>query len=196
MRDANIDDIAKSVGINRTIIYRHVASKEELFALTLAEYLKELRILIEQSDDAQDEPLARLTRMGEVFSAFGNKYPAFLDCALALLRKPGADLLADIGDAALLRLGRLMAVLLGRIAAVLRAGNESGVFVDPDLSATLLYTQLLGMLHVARVGFYVRGTDPNMPELVKVDAEQISRLAVHAGMSSVLAPGVALPVSS
>jgi AcrR family transcriptional regulator len=125
MRDANIDDIAKSVGINRTIIYRHVASKEELFALTLAEYLKELRVLIEQSDDDSAEPLVRLTRMGELFADFSIKYPAFLDCAMALLRKAGADLLADIGDAALLRLGRLMALLLGRIAGILRAGTQA-----------------------------------------------------------------------
>jgi hypothetical protein len=49
------------------------------------------------------------------------------------------------------------------------------------------------MMHVARVGFYVRGTDPNMPELVKVEAERISRLAVHDTLASVLAPGVTLP---
>ena len=42
MRDANIDDIARAVGVNRAIIYRHFASKDELFALTLAEYLQEL----------------------------------------------------------------------------------------------------------------------------------------------------------
>jgi AcrR family transcriptional regulator len=198
MRDANIDDIAKSVGINRTIIYRHVASKEELFALTLAEYLRELRDRIEAQDDETVDPVRRIQRMGEEFAAFGGQYPAFLDCALALLRKPGEDLLADIGDAALLRLGRLMAVLLGRISAVLRRGVELGAFEveDPDLAATLLYTQLLGMLHVARVGFYVRGADPNMPELVRVDAAQISRLAVHAMLTSVLAPGQTVPASS
>jgi AcrR family transcriptional regulator len=192
MRDANIDDIAKSVGINRTIIYRHVASKEELFALTLAEYLKEVRTIIEEADDDTAAPIARLERMGEVFTDFSNRYPAFLDCAFALLRKPGADLLADIGDAALLRLGRLMAVLLGRIAAILRAGKESGVFEfdDADLAASLLYTSLLGQLHLCRVGFYVKGSDPNMPELVQVDVEQISRLAVRAGIAAVLAPGV------
>src|SRR5262245_341370 len=33
MRDANIDDIARAVGVNRAIIYRHFASKDELFAL-------------------------------------------------------------------------------------------------------------------------------------------------------------------
>lgn len=196
MRDANIDDIAKSVGINRTIIYRHVASKEELFALTLAEYLKEVRSLIEEADDETAEPIARLQKMGEVFSAYSLRYPAFLDCAFALLRKPGGDLLADIGDAALLRLGRLMAILLSRIAAILRAGKESGVFQfeDADLSASLMYTSLLGQLHLSRVGFLVKGSaDPSLPELASVDVQQVCRVAVRNAILAVLVPGVTLP---
>ena len=196
MRDANIDDIAKSVGINRTIIYRHVASKEELFALTLAEYLKEVRALIEEADDEDADPILRLQRMGAVFTDYSLQYPAFLDCAFALLRKPGGDLLADIGDAALLRLGRLMAILLGRISAILKAGKEKGVFVfeDADLSASLMYTSLLGMLHLSRVGFIVKGgADPTMPELATVDVQQVSRVAVRNGILAVLAPGVTLP---
>ena len=42
VRDAQIEDIARSVGINRAIIYRHFSGKEELFALTLVGYLDEL----------------------------------------------------------------------------------------------------------------------------------------------------------
>jgi AcrR family transcriptional regulator len=196
MRDANIDDIAKSVGINRTIIYRHVASKEELFALTLAEYLKEVRARIEEADDEAADPIARLRRMGEIFTEYSLQYPAFLDCAFALLRKPGGDLLADIGDSALLRLGRLMAILLGRIAGILRVGKEKGVFdfEDADLSASLMYTSLLGMLHMSRIGFLVKGgADPSLPELVSVDVHQISRVAVRNAILAVLVQGVVLP---
>ena len=40
--DAQIEDIARAVGINRAIIYRHFTGKEELFALTLVGYLDEL----------------------------------------------------------------------------------------------------------------------------------------------------------
>src|SRR5690606_11420500 len=42
VRDVHIDDIAKAVGTNRAIIYRHFSGKEELFALTLVGYLDEL----------------------------------------------------------------------------------------------------------------------------------------------------------
>ncbi len=42
VRDAQIEDIANAVGVNRAIIYRHFSGKEELFALTLVSYLDEL----------------------------------------------------------------------------------------------------------------------------------------------------------
>ena len=35
IREAQIEDIAAAVGINRAIVYRHFSGKEELFALTL-----------------------------------------------------------------------------------------------------------------------------------------------------------------
>ena len=190
MRDANIDDIARAVGINRTIIYRHVASKEELFALTMVEYLKELQQFVDRADDPAQDPRDRFDRMAESFTQFCTRYPAFLDCAFALMRKPGHDLLAEIGDAAALRLGRLMGMLLGRVSAVLRAGDEAGVFTvsDPDLVATALYTQILGTMHLARLGFYVREAAPNVPEIVKVSDDQIRALVLKAAISSVLTP--------
>ncbi len=40
--DAQIEDIARAVGVNRAIVYRHFTGKEELFALTLVSYLGEL----------------------------------------------------------------------------------------------------------------------------------------------------------
>src|SRR3990170_219684 len=49
MRDAQIDDIARAVGINRAIVYRHFTGKEELFALTLVGYLDELRVALADS---------------------------------------------------------------------------------------------------------------------------------------------------
>ncbi len=42
MQDAPIEEIARAVGINKALIYRCFASKEELFVLTLTSYLAEL----------------------------------------------------------------------------------------------------------------------------------------------------------
>src|SRR5918992_5099810 len=46
MQDAPIEEIAKSVGIARGLIYRQFSSKEELFVLTVTDYLAELSELI------------------------------------------------------------------------------------------------------------------------------------------------------
>ena len=49
IRDAQIDDIARAVGINRAIIYRHFSGKEELFALAVESYLEELKGRLEEA---------------------------------------------------------------------------------------------------------------------------------------------------
>ena len=51
VRDAQIEDIANAVGINRAIIYRHFSGKEELFALTLVGYLEQLAQRLQAADD-------------------------------------------------------------------------------------------------------------------------------------------------
>ena len=41
-RDVPVEEIAKSVGIARGLIYRHFSSKDELYVLTVTDYLGEL----------------------------------------------------------------------------------------------------------------------------------------------------------
>ena len=47
MQDAPIEEIANEVGIARGLIYRLFSSKEELFVLTVTDYLSELGGLLE-----------------------------------------------------------------------------------------------------------------------------------------------------
>ena len=56
VRDAQIEDIANAVGINRAIVYRHFTGKEELFALTLVGYLDELRDALADGGRRQRRP--------------------------------------------------------------------------------------------------------------------------------------------
>ena len=49
VQEAAIDGVARAVGINKALIYRHVASKEELFILVLISYLGELRERIREA---------------------------------------------------------------------------------------------------------------------------------------------------
>ena len=60
VRDAQIEDIARAVGINRAIIYRHFAGKEELFALTLVGYLDELQARLAAAERPDAAPRTRL----------------------------------------------------------------------------------------------------------------------------------------
>src|SRR5215208_5835816 len=59
MQDAPIEDIARAVGVNKALIYRHFASKDELFVLTVTLYLAELGQRLEDVEDSAD-PVARL----------------------------------------------------------------------------------------------------------------------------------------
>jgi len=186
MRDANIDDIARAVGVNRAIIYRHFASKDELFALTLAEYLQELDQRLAEIDDPTRTAPERLATVAEAYADFCLQYPAFLDCALALLRQPGQYLLAELSEATLQRVGRFMVAGLGRIAAVLRAGTEAGDFAveDADVTANMIYLQTLGALHIARSGFIVRDAGQGIPEVAPVDSDQFRRLVVRSCLAA------------
>src|SRR3954470_5553250 len=60
VRDAQIEDIARAVGINRAIVYRHFTGKEELFALPLVGYLDELRVALAAAAAAGGDPAERL----------------------------------------------------------------------------------------------------------------------------------------
>src|SRR5687767_15248261 len=70
LQDAPMDDIARAVGINKALIYRVFASKEELFVLTVTHYLDELR------EGALGQPDLRGAL--DHFTRFCVRYPAFL----------------------------------------------------------------------------------------------------------------------
>ena len=44
-RDASVDEIARAAGINKALVYRAFDCKEEIFVLTLTDYLAELKAL-------------------------------------------------------------------------------------------------------------------------------------------------------
>src|ERR671923_979057 len=73
VQDAPMEEIARAVGINKALIYRVFASKEELFVLTVTHYLDELREHALEPHEGLRDALDRFTR-------FCLRYPAFLDC--------------------------------------------------------------------------------------------------------------------
>lgn len=185
LRDAQIEDIAKAVGINRAIIYRHFNGKEELFAMTLVGYLNELDAALTLEDDPAGDPTERLRRVTGAFLEFGEKYPAFVDCAHSLLRRRGDELMAEVSEAVMFRLGRSMTACLNQVVETLEAGVESGDFEvrDPFLLANIFYNQALGGLNLARLQLTVREGNPGLPTVDQVSFDEVKSYIVEGAVA-------------
>jgi AcrR family transcriptional regulator len=182
VRDAQIEDIAQAVGINRAIIYRHFSGKEELFAETLVGYLKELDDTLSAADDPEADPEVRLTTITSTFLDFGAALPAFVDCAQALLRRRGEELLEEVSQQVMIDLGLAMTGCLNHAVHILEAGVATGQFHvrDPHLLANIYYTQALGVLNLATLQLSVREENPGLPAVDSVPFDEVKALAIVA----------------
>ena len=167
LQDAGVDAIARAAGINRALIYRSFASKEELFVATVIDYLDELT---GRARGARD-----LRGMLDAYTGFCLEYPAFLDCALSLMRRPASELEAAVSDAVWVRLAQRLAGCLAPLRdAIADAGAE-----DPDFVANRVYTMVLGTMHLARLRVGVREAAPGVPAPFALDPEQVRRACVE-----------------
>jgi AcrR family transcriptional regulator len=187
MQDAPIEDIAKAVGIARGLIYRQFSSKEELFVLTVTDYLDELCELLETATAGAGSPPERLRLGMQAYAEFCSRYPAFLDCSVSLMHRPARDLQAIVSDSVWLRLGQSMARAVEKLVDVLREGAATGAFdvEDPAYTANVLWTQALGIMHLARSGVGIRQSAPGVPELFGVHAERVVATCVDTALRSV-----------
>ena len=185
VRDAQIEDIARAVGINRAIIYRHFSGKEELFAETLVGYLDELGGTLESADDDTLEPVGRLENLVVVFLDFGSSYPAFVDCAQTLLRRRGEELMEEVSERVMFDLGRAMAACLNHVVDVLEAGVKAGEFHvrDPNLLANVFYTQALGVMNLTTLQLSVREQNPGLPAVDAVPFDEVKTYLQHAAVA-------------
>lgn len=174
MRDAPIDEIARAARMNKALVYRAFDSKEEIFVLTVTDYLAELEARGAELKQRRD-PAVALRETLELYVAFCLDYPAFLDSALALMHQPAAELRERVSGSVWFRLGRAMAGSLGRLERILADGAERGVFAieDTDFVANRMYTQVLGSMHLARVGVGVRELAPGVAETFDLDPQRV-----------------------
>jgi AcrR family transcriptional regulator len=186
LQDAPIESIARAVGINKALIYRHFSSKEELYVLTLSTYLADLAERLEDIPTELD-PVERLEDGWLRYTTFCLEHPAFLDCGLSLMRRSAEELREAISDAIWIRLGQNMAACLGKLSQILAEGAERGVFMveDPDFTANQLYAQTLGTMHLARIGVGVRTTAGGVPEPFPLEPARVQRACIDAVLASV-----------
>jgi AcrR family transcriptional regulator len=187
IQDAPIEEIARAVGIARGLVYRHFSSKEELYVLTVTDYLTELDGLLREASSPELEPVAQLEAWAHAYVGFCLRYPAFLDCALSLMRRPASELRERVPDAIWLRLGQAMGACIGPLAAILAAGAAAGVLDvdDPDFVANRLYAQTLGTMHLARVGAGILGAADALPGTFAIDAQRVRDACVADALAAV-----------
>lgn len=185
VRDAQIEDIARAVGINRAIVYRHFTGKEEIFALTLVDYLEELREALLAADPADAAATERITAVVSAFVGYGVSHPAFVDCAQALMRRRGPELFDEISESALFRLGRAMTGAMAPLRRILEEGTAAGELraEDPTLLANMFYGTGLGALQLAHVGLSVAEASPGVPTVGTISPEQVRDHLVTAAIA-------------
>jgi AcrR family transcriptional regulator len=192
-QDARVAEIARAAGLNKALIYRSFSTKEEIFALTAADYLDELR---ERTIDVETtpDPVARLHGTLAAFADFCLMYPAFLDCGLSLLSRPAPELRDALSDAAWFRVSRAAGRCVGGVQRALQAGGEQNAIRvdDPGFTAGRLLTQLMGSLHLARLGVSLQEAVPGAITAVVLDPEQVRDACVRdalavAGISETVA---------
>jgi len=184
--EAPVEEIAKAVGIARGLIYREFAAKEELVVLTVAGYLAELAVLIDVAIAAEPEPAIQLERLVEAYTGFCRRYPAFLDGQIGLMRRPAHELGESLSDDVWQTLGDGMAGCLAPVADVIRAGVERGAFSaqDPELTANLVWTQMLGAMHLARIGVGVRRGADGEPALFRIPQRALTAACVASARAT------------
>ena len=188
IQDAPVEKIARQVGIARGLIYRHFSSKDELYVLTVTHYLDELAGELEAALAGERDPVARLERSTETYANYCLRYPAFIDCTLALMRRPGrasctraCPSRSGCGSARASRAAPTTSpTSCGRAPS--QAPSPSR---DADYMANVLWTQTLGIMHLARIRVGIRQLAPGVPGLFKVAPEDIVQTCVASAMATV-----------
>jgi AcrR family transcriptional regulator len=186
IQDAPIEEIARAVGIARGLVYRHFSSKEELYVLTVTDYLRELDGVLGEAVLPGGDAVEQLERWARAFAGFCERYPAFLDCALSLMRRPARELHDTVSESVWLRLGQGIATCVSHVARLLEEGRDSGVFAieDPDYVANVLWTQTLGTMHLARIRVGVKQAAPGIPALFSIAPEQVIETCVRSALAA------------
>jgi AcrR family transcriptional regulator len=180
MQHAPIEEIARAVGIARGLVYRQFSSKEELFVLTVTDYLDELGDQLDALAESTSDRRELLERGMTAYAEFCRRYPAFLDCALSLMHRPAMELREQVSENVWLRLGQGMSRCVGYLIAALRDEVD-----EPEYIANVLWTQVLGTMHLARVGVGIRSRDPGVPDLFSVKPEAVAQTCVDSALALV-----------
>ena len=106
------------------------------------------------------------------------------------MRRPGGDLLEEVSESAMFRLGQAINGCLSVLTRTIEAGAASGDFRvdDPRLLANMLYASGLGTLQLGRVAMLVSEDAPGVPRISRVTAQQVRDHMVTTALAVASAP--------
>jgi AcrR family transcriptional regulator len=188
-RDPSVERIAHSAGLSKPDVYRSFESKEEIFALTLVDYLAELEERSAEASEPKDS-IAALREACMRYVDFCLEHPAFVEHSLSLLGRPTEELREQISDSIWLRLGGALAACVGRLERILAAGAEQEAFAvaDPAFRANLLSAQILGSIQLARAGVGVREAAPGVAGTFELEPARLRDACVEGALAVVGIP--------
>ena len=140
-RGTTTAEIARRAGVTEPVLYRHFASKRELYLAVLEESWSRLRALWEEAVAAEPDPRFRVGAMGRAY--FAETDPKVL-CAELWIQA-----LTEASDDAEIRkfLRKQMREVHDFVSDVIRRSQaEGGVFEDRDASAEAWIFIAIGLL--------------------------------------------------
>lgn len=145
-KEATIADIAQTVGIQESVLYRHFKGKEDLLFSIIEERLKEGLALLDRDLQGLNEPKSQLRKMMWGNLCYQEEYSAyskllFFECRplTRFYSSPAFDLIRKY---------------LGRLNTILETGVQAGVF-RKDIPLPLMQEMVMGVLDTINIGFQV-----------------------------------------
>lgn len=163
----SVDDIARDAGVNKAMIYYHFADKLALYRAVLADGLSRMGAIVDAIASSTDTPATKLDRFIEAFVRMTETRPWMPALMLREIAE-GAPRL-DPGTMAHMR------VVISSFAAILKQGQESGVFrrVHPILA----YESVVGPIIInaarERVAAQPSRKKDDFPMLVAISHDEV-----------------------
>jgi AcrR family transcriptional regulator len=162
-----VDDIARTAGVNKAMIYYHFADKLALYREVVRDMLRHAGTSVAAIAGSSDTPERKIERWIETFVALGEQRPYFPPLMMRELAEGAPHL--DLDTFALIR------HVIGAFARIVADGQQSGVFraVNPILAYITLLAPL--MFNVARERAAAQPGRGDLPMFVEVSHAELTR---------------------
>ena len=163
----SVDDIARDAGVNKAMIYYHFADKLALYRAVLADGLSRMGAIVDAIASSTDMPATKLDRFIEAFVRMTETRPWMPALMLREIAEGAPRLDADTMAH--------MRVVIVSFAAILKQGQESGVFrrVHPILA----YESVIGPIIInaarERVAAQPSRKNDDFPMLVAITHDEV-----------------------